>query len=279
MNQNGRGTLTPSDDPGHSEQHLSQQPLDAAATTARLRGISSNSQRPPVQGQPVSTQSSQHYTNQKSALQLKAHQRLAESSAHKLAPVSSKRPHAPSTLGSHKSALVAKKLSAQEQVTEEVADATRAVRQMENRIATDLTRAIKCTIGTKCLEHNLIDAENSADRFFRKSVASNSQHTKQASVLHSLGAKLTKSGGIQPDAVIPEYSSTYSNPAASNTFWKEAAEIAKSPGDTKRKTKNSAKTFVKQLAAAVHEAAHAAAPPEPLSLIGPMTATKSKTFR
>jgi hypothetical protein len=116
MNQNGRGTLTPSDDPGHSEQHLSQQPLDAAATTARLRGISSNSQRPPVQGQPVSTQSSQHYTNQKSALQLKAHQRLAESSAHKLAPVSSKRPHAPSTLGSHKSALVAKKLSAHREV-------------------------------------------------------------------------------------------------------------------------------------------------------------------
>jgi hypothetical protein len=265
MNQNGRGTLTPSDDPGHTEQHLS---LDAAAATAHLRGIGSNSQRRPVQGQPVSTQASQHYTNQKSALKLKAHQRLAESSAHKLEPISSNRPHVP---------LVAKKLSAQEQVTEEVADATRAVNQMENRIATDLTRAIKCTIvGTKCLEHNLIDAENSADRFFRKSVASDSQHSKQASVLHSLGAKLTKSGGIQPDAVIPQ---SISNPAASNTFWKEAAEIAESPGDTKRKTKNSAKTFVKQLAAAVHEAAHAAAPPEPLSLIGPMTATKSKTFR
>lgn len=270
MNQNGRGTLTPSDDPGHSEQHLSQQQLDAAAATAHLRGIGSNSQRRPVQGQPVSTQASQHYTNQKSALKLKAHQRLAESSAHKLEPISSNQPHVP---------LVAKKLSAQEQVTEEVADATRAVHQMENRIATDLTRAIKCTIGTKCLEHNLIDAENSADRFFRKSVASNSQHTKQASVLHSLGAKMTKSGGIQPDAVIPPSISTFSNPAASNTFWKEAAEIAKSPGDTKRKTKNSAKTFVKQLAAAVHEAAHAAAPPEPLSLVGPMTATKSKTFR
>ncbi len=277
MNQYGRGTLTPSDDPALSKQHLSQQQLDTAAETARLRGIGSNLPQP---GRPVRTQASER----SSSLQLKAHQRLAERSSQKLSPVSSKQPHVPSTLASHKSAVAAKLLkkqtAAQEQYTEEAAAATSAVRQMENRIATDLTRAIECTIGTKCLEHNLIDAENSADRFFRKSVASTSQHTTKASVLHNLGNKLTKSGSTQPDALIAQSSPIYLNPAASNNFWKEAAEITeKSPGDTKRKTTNSANTFVKQMAAASRDTAHATAPVAPPVMIGPMTSTKSKIFQ
>ena len=293
MDQNGVGTLTSADNAALSKRLMSQRQRGA---TARLRGISHSTtgrsaQQAAVSSKPAlakagvnrarktaairkqqklvsrrikQTKASKHQAllnaKTKAAQQLLAHRRLSDHSSQRLTNFPR-----PSVVAARDAAIkhaTAKAISA------------KAVHHMEDRIATDLVKAFKCTIGTDCLEHNLIDAEKAADKLFYKGSASSVQHQKAASALHNMGAKIKNSKIIQstraPSSAL----------GASNSFWKEAAKIAeKGPEAVRRPTKNSAKTFVKQLAAA-HDATRATAEAVAVPDItkGPMTSSKSKVF-
>jgi hypothetical protein len=215
----------------------------------------------------------QYYAQQKAVQQHQAHQRLEDHRSQMLKPLTGKAGAA--------ATLSPKRKEAQELVAKRLAAETKAVRQMEKRIAGDLTSAFKCSIGSNCLERGLVDAERAAEKLFARSSGSAGQHKRAASHLHNLGQKFKKPSGYRSNASVWK-SSKASATAAPKNFWKEAAEIAeKGPGPTHRKIKNSAKTFVKQLAAVVRDekAAHAEAPVIPAISTGPMSNSKSKTFR
>jgi hypothetical protein len=296
MDQNGVGTLTSADNAALSKRLVSQRQRGATAAAARLRGISQSTtgrsaQQAAVSSKPAlakagenrarktaairkqqklvsrrikQTKASKHQAlldaKTKAAQQLLAHRRLSDHSSQRLTNFPR-----PSVVAARDAAIkhaTAKAISA------------KAVHHMEDRIATDLVKAFKCTIGTDCLEHNLIDAEKAADKLFYKGSASSVQHQKAASALHNMGATIKNSKIIQstraPSSAL----------GASNSFWKEAAKIAENgPEAVRRPTKNSAKTFVKQLAAA-HDATRATAEAVAVPDItkGPMTSSKSKVF-
>jgi hypothetical protein len=296
MDQNGEGTLTSADKAALGKRPVSQRQRGATAAAARLRGISqstpgrsapqvaarsrvthpkagknrarktavSRKQQKLVSRRIKQTKASKHQAHlnakQKASQQLRAHQRLSDQGSQRLTNFPR-----PSVVMARDS--VIKRATAK-------AISTKAVRHMEDRIATDLVKAFKCTIGTDCLEHNLIDAEKAADKLFYKSSASSIQHQKAAMALHDLGAKI-KNPKITQSVRAPSNAL-----GASKNFWKEAAEIAeKGPEAARQPTKNSAKTFVKQLAAA-HDVtrAIAEAPAVPVITKGPMTSSKSKVF-
>lgn len=265
MNQDGVGSYAPADSVA-----LNKQQRRASTVTAPLRGTIQHAAtfRHPQQSlvnRRLNPAAAKKYNpEEKAAQQLRAHQRLSDHSSHTSTQDAAVLP------ANHKAGQLP---SASRAVA--TSSAVQAVHQMEDRIATDLVKAFKCTIGTDCLEHNLIDAEKAADKLFYKSSASNAQHKKAASVLHNMGAKVKN-----PKNAVRSPSTIF-GPASSNNFWKEAAEIAeKGPEHPARKPKNSAKTFVKQLVAAAHEAKLAKAEEHvvPVSSRGPLTSSKSKTF-
>ena len=283
MNQDGEGTLTPSDDAAYNAPSVPPRRQAAASAGALLRGAGKNAvaaaarspQKPPSARVLKHAAARQYYAQQKVVQQHQAHQRLEDHRSQMLQPPAATAGKAGPATPEQKAAqgLVAKRLAAE----------TKAVREMENRIAGDLTSAFKCSIGSNCLERGLVDAERAAEKLFARSSGSAGQHKQAASHLHNLGQKFKKPSGYRSSASVWKPSKA-SALAAPKNFWKEAAEIAEkgpSRGPTPRKIKNSAKTFVKQLAAVVRDekAAHAETPVIPAISTGPMSNSKSKTFR
>ncbi len=317
MGQDGTGTLSPTDSDVHYNQRLSQGQPKATSAAAGLRGSIQNAaaavRQSPINRRINNAQGGYHDVKHKAALQLSAHQRLSDQGSEKM--TNFPRPsvvlarEAAKLAASHKAAVVpavnrasaAAKAIASDLVKaykqqpkavkqEEKSIATdlvkaykqqpKAAEQVEKSIATDLVKAFKCAIGTDCLTRNLVDAEKAVDKFLDKSVASDIQsiqHKKAASVLHNMGAKFKtpKSAQLNSDPTI------VLGPAGSKNFWKEAEEIAEvGPDRAHHATKNSAKSFVKQMAAAMHDAARGKAevPAAPVIANGPMSSIKSKTF-
>ena len=283
MNQDGEGTLTPSDDAAYNAPSVPPRRQAAASAGALLRGAGKNAvaaaarspQKPPSARVLKHAAARQYYAQQKVVQQHQAHQRLEDHRSQMLQPPAATAGKAGPATPEQKAAqgLVAKRLAAE----------TKAVREMENRIAGDLTSAFKCSIGSNCLERGLVDAERAAEKLFARSSGSAGQHKQAASHLHNLGQKFKKPSGYRSSASVWKPSKA-SALAAPKNFWKEAAEIAEkgpSRGPTPRKIKNSARTFVKQLAAVVRDekAAHAETPVIPAISTGPMSNSKSKTFR
>ena len=293
MNQDGAGTLTPSDDAAYNAPSVPPRRQAAASAGALLRGAGKNAvaaaprspQKPPSARLLKHAAARQYYAQQKVMQQHQAHQRLEDHRSQMLQPPAATAGKAGPATPKQKAAQgrVAKRLAAQGLVAKRLAAETKAVREMENRIAGDLTSAFKCSIGSNCLERGLVDAERAAEKLFARSSGSAGQHKQAASHLHNLGQKFKKPSGYRSSASVWKPSKA-SALAAPKNFWKEAAEIAEkgpSRGPTPRKIKNSAKTFVKQLAAVVRDkkAAHAEAPVIPAISTGPMSNSKSKTFR
>lgn len=294
MNANGEGTLTPADaalaKASRNNNHAPQQQQAAASASALLRGarkssgVESRAQGSRALKSPANrllkhADARQFYAKQKAALQQDAHKRLQTHSG--------SRPSRPATFAERKArasaALAAKSKAAQRRVAQRVVAETKAIREMENRIAGDIASAFKCVDGSNCLERGLVDAERAAQKLLSTSTrkASALAHKDAASRPLNLGQKFKKPKGYGAAAQDP---ANALGPAASNAFWKEAAVIAeKGPEALHRKTKNSAKAFVKQLAAVTSNQQH---PKElapavfeiPAISTGPMSSPKSKTF-
>jgi hypothetical protein len=288
MGQDGTGTLSPTDSDAHYKQRLSQGQPKATSAAAGLRGSIQNAAAA-VRQSPINRRiknarggyrdAAQNYdAKHKAALQLSAHQRLSDQGSEKATNFPR-----PSVVLAREAAKLAASPAAKAIASDLVKaykQQPKAVEQVEKSVATDLVKAFKCAIGTDCLTRNLVDAEKAVDKFLDKTVASDIQsiqHKKAASVLHNMGAKFKKpkSAQLKSDPTI------VLGPAGSKNFWKEAAEIAEvGPDHAHHTTKNSAKTFVKQLAAAMHDAARGKAevPAAPVISNGPMSSIKSKTF-
>jgi len=222
--------------------------------------------------------SGQLKNNQLIQQRAKSKQRLVNHNSHKLEPVTLKRTHQP-VASALKNRLATKQPAAARSSAGVVS--AKVVRKMEDRIAKDIVNAFKCTSGTGCLERSLTDAEKDAQKIFSGPLSMAKQQPSQhVRGQHNAADERALEAHIINPLDIPILGPEISviNNAESKHFWQEAAQIAEKKG-AKRKTVNSAATFVKHMAAAArHDAQPAAAEPALLPR-GPMSQTNEKTFK